>query len=548
LSLFDKAIVKGGDARDKTYGHWELGSAGRQRMERAAVLDQIGLTEPWDLVIIGGGATGLGAAVDARARGYRTLLVEAHDFAKGTSSRSTKLVHGGVRYLAEGDIALVREALHERGLLRRNAPHLVHERAFVVPAYTLWARPYYGLGLKLYDLLAGGKNLGGSRLLSRAETLARVPTLEPRNLRGSILYHDGQFDDARLAITLVRTLIDLGGTALNHAPVTALLKQGGRISGVVARDAETGREYPIAARGVINATGVFVDAIRRLDDPDTGVLVTPSQGAHLVIDRAFLPGDAALMIPRTDDGRVLFAIPWHDRTLLGTTDTAVDRPALEPRPLVQEVEFLLRHAARYLTRDPGPEDVLSAFAGLRPLVRPPHATETARISREHTIVVSASGLVTIAGGKWTTYRRMGAEVVAAAAATAGLPERSCATETLRLHGWQSDPAIDSPLSVHGSDRPAVEALCAERPEWDRPLHPRLPYRGGEVVWAARHEQARTVEDVLARRTRALFLDARSSAEAAPGVAGLLAAALGKDDAWQAEQVEGYRELARGYLL
>jgi glycerol-3-phosphate dehydrogenase len=517
-------------------------------MERALVLEQIGRPEPWDLVVIGGGATGLGAAVDAAARGYRTLLLEAHDYAKGTSSRSTKLIHGGVRYLAEGDIALVREALRERGLLRRNAPHLVNDRAFVVPAYSIWSRPYYGLGLKVYDLLAGRSDLGGSRMLSRAEALARVPTLEPEGLRGGILYHDGQFDDARLAITLLRTLFDLGGLALNYAPVTALLKQGGKIAGVVARDAETGAEHAVAARAVINATGVFVDSIRRLDDPATGVLVTPSQGAHLVLDRAFLPGDAALMIPRTDDGRVLFAIPWHDRTLLGTTDTAVDRAELEPRPLAQEVEFLLRHAARYLTRDPRPDDVLSAFAGLRPLVRPPHTTETARISREHTIVVSAAGLVTIAGGKWTTYRRMGAEVVAAAGEVAGLPERPCGTESLALHGWQSGPGNDSPLSVYGGDGPAVAALCAAEPGGDRPIHSRLPYRRGEVVWAARHEQARTVEDVLARRTRALFLDARSSAEAAPDVAALLAAALGKDDAWQAEQVQRYRELARGYLL
>ena len=517
-------------------------------MERAAIVERIRMREPWDLVIIGGGATGLGAAVDAAARGYRTLLLEAHDYAKGTSSRSTKLVHGGVRYLAEGDIALVREALHERGLLCRNAPQLVHELAFVVPAYAFWARPYYGIGLKVYDFLAGRENLNGSQMLSRAQALARVPTLEPQGLRGGILYHDGQFDDARLAITLLRTLLDLGGTALNYAPVTAVHKQGGRISGVVAREAESGEELEIQARAVINATGVFVDSIRRLDDPAAGALVTPSQGAHLVLDRAFLPGDAALMIPRTDDGRVLFAIPWHDRTLVGTTDTKVDRTALEPRPMAHEVEFLLQHAARYLTRGPQRGDVLSCFAGLRPLVRPPQATETARISREHTIVVSTAGLVTIAGGKWTTYRRMGAEVVSHAAEVGGLVARPSVTETLALHGWQATPADDSPLSVHGTDRAAIEALCAERPEWDRRLHPRLPYRGGEVVWAARHEHARTIEDVLSRRTRALLLDARASIEAAPEVSRLLAAALNKDATWQEDQVQRYRELAGGYLL
>jgi glycerol-3-phosphate dehydrogenase len=517
-------------------------------MERAMLLDRVRSREPWDLVVIGGGATGLGAAVDASARRYRTLLLEAHDFAKGTSSRSTKLVHGGVRYLAEGDLTLVREALHERGLLRRNAPHLVHERAFIVPSYSWWSRPFYGAGLKLYDLLAGRRNLGSSRAISRAEALARIPTLEPAGLRGGILYHDGQFDDARLAIALVRTLTDLGGSALNYVPVLALLKRDGRVSGVVARDSETGEPFEIEAHAVINATGVFVDSVRQLDDPAARPMVTPSQGIHIVLDRSFLPSDSALMIPSTDDGRVLFAIPWHDRTLIGTTDTKVDHANIEPRPLPEEVDFLLRHAARYLTRDPKPEDVLSAFAGLRPLVRPPHATETAKISREHTIVVSGSGLVTIAGGKWTTYRRMGAEVVDQAAAIGRLPTRPSTTETLTLHGWQPASADRSSLSVYGADLQALSTLFAERPEWDRPLHPRLPYRSGEVVWAARHEQARTVEDVLARRTRALFLDARASQEAAPGVAALLAEALGRDADWQADQVKRYRDVADGYLL
>lgn len=519
-------------------------------MERAELVDRIRDRAPWDLVIIGGGATGLGTAVDAASRRYRTLLLEGNDFAKGTSSRSTKLVHGGVRYLAEGAIGLVREALHERGLLRRNAPHLVHERAFIVPSYSWWGKPYYGLGLKLYDLLAGRQNLAPSRSISRAEALGRIPTLEPSGLRGGILYHDGQFDDARLAIALVRTLIDLGGTALNYAPVTTLLKRGGRVSGVVARDSEGGEEYPIEARAVINATGVFVDAMRRLDDPDAPTMVSPSQGTHLVLDGAFLPGDAALMVPKTDDGRVLFAIPWHGRTLIGTTDTPVDRTSLEPRPLPREVEFLLKHAARYLTRDPEPGDILSAFAGLRPLVRPPHATETARISREHTIVVSASGLITIAGGKWTTYRRMGMEVVDQAIEVGRLAGRPSATATLMLHGGQINSPEDShpPLSVYGADRPAVTALLADRPAWAGLLHPRLPYRAGEVVWAARFEHARTVEDVMARRTRALFLDARASQEAAPEVAALLATTLNRDAVWQDEEVRRYRELAEGYLI
>jgi glycerol-3-phosphate dehydrogenase len=521
-------------------------------MERAELLERLRARDPWDILVIGGGATGLGAAVDAASRRYRTLLLEAHDYAKGTSSRSTKLIHGGVRYLAGGDIGLVRESLRERGLLRQNAPHLVYDRAFVVPAYSLWAKPYYGLGLKLYDLLAGQRSLGASRTISRSEALERIPTLEPAGLRGGILYYDGQFDDARLAIALFRTLLDLGGTALNHTPVTSLIKRGGRVVGATARDDESGEEFPIEARAVINATGVFVDAIRRLDDPAAPALVEPSQGAHLVLDRSFLPGKSALMVPKTDDGRVLFAIPWHDRTLIGTTDTPVAETPLEPRPSPREVEFLLRHAARYLTRDPHPGDVLSAFAGLRPLVRPAHATETARISREHTIVVAPSGLVTIAGGKWTTYRLMGADVVDEARAVGGLPARPSATEGLALHGWQDSPSWarlgDASGSVHGADGTALEAVLGERPGWDRPLHPRLPYRAGEVVWAARHEQARTVEDVLARRTRALFLDARASREAAPAVAALLAEVLGRDAVWQAEQVGQYSELANRYLI
>jgi glycerol-3-phosphate dehydrogenase len=517
-------------------------------MERTEWVDRIRGREPWDVLVVGGGATGLGAAVDAASRGYRTLLLEAHDYAKGTSSRSTKLVHGGVRYLAEGDLKLVREALHERGLLRRNAPHLVHDRGFVVPSYSWWSKPFYGLGLKLYDLLAGRENLARSRAIGRAEALARIPTLRPEGLRGGILYHDGQFDDARLAITLLRTLIDLGGAAVNYMPVSAFVKRDGKIAGVTARDSETDEELTIDARVVINATGVFVDTLRRLDDPGAQGLVTPSQGAHLVLDRAFLPGETALMVPKTDDGRVLFAIPWHGRTLVGTTDAPVERTSFEPHPLASEVDFLLRHAARYLTKAPQPDDVLCAFAGLRPLVRPTQTTETARISREHTIVVSASGLVTITGGKWTTYRRMAVEVVDQAVAVAQLAPRPSTTETLTLHAGRENSEGDGALAVYGGDLPALQALFAESPEWGRPIHPRLPYRAGEVVWAARHEQARSVEDVLARRTRALFLDARASLEAAPEVAALLAAALGRDAAWQERQVALYRELARGYLL
>jgi glycerol-3-phosphate dehydrogenase len=511
----------------------------------------------WDIVIVGGGATGLGAAVDAAARGYRTALLEARDFAQGTSSRSTKLIHGGVRYLAQGDIPLVREALHERGVLFRNAPHLVHRRDFVVPAYRWRDLPFYGIGLKIYDLLAGRSNLGGSRWIGPAAVVERIPTIVGRGLRGGIVYTDGQFDDARLAIALARTFSGLGGTALNHAQVVGFSRRGGRIAAVAVRDDETGEELAIEARVVINATGVYADAIRRLDDPGTAAspLLTPSQGTHIVLDRSFLPGESALLVPHTDDGRVLFTIPWHDRILVGTTDTPVAEPAIEPRPRAEEIDYLLEHVARYLVKRPRPDDVRSTFAGLRPLLRGHDVREgdigtpTARLSREHAVVVSASGLVTVTGGKWTTYRRMAADAVDRAIPVGALTPRPSTTATLRLHGWV-DPT-EGPgdaLAVYGSDAPLIRALAREGSGWDRRLHPALPCCAAEVIWAARHEAARSIEDVLARRTRALFLDARASIAAAPLVAELLASVLGRDPAWQEAQVARFRELAAGYLV
>jgi glycerol-3-phosphate dehydrogenase len=505
--------------------------------------------EVWDVLVVGGGATGLGTAVEAAARGYRTALVEGSDFAKGSSSRSTKLVHGGVRYLQRGNISLVLEALRERGRLLRNAPHLVHNLDFVVPRYDWWEGPFYGAGLKLYDMLAGPMGLAPSRLLSREETLDHVPTLEPRELRGGVIYQDAQFDDARLAIALARTLVDLGGVAVNHVRAMALRKEEGLVRGAVVRDEETGAEGEVRARVVVNATGVFSDDLRRLDDPESPLLLTPSQGIHLVLDRRFLPGGSAILVPHTDDGRVLFAIPWHGRVVVGTTDTPVAERSLEPRPLPGEVEFLLQHAARYLTQDPRPEDVLSCFAGLRPLVRGGRAaTRTATLSRDHTLLVSPSGLVTITGGKWTTYRKMGEDAIDQAAMVAGLEERPSPTATLRLHGWTEDVHPEADGSGHGADSPALESLAAERPGWDEPLHFALPYRVCDVIWGVRHEMARSVEDVLARRTRALLLDARASAEIAPAVAGLMAEELGRDEAWCRAQVAAYRELARGYWL
>ncbi len=516
-------------------------------MTRDELLQQ--LDDPshiWDMIVIGGGATGLGTAVEAASRGYRTLLLEQSDFAKGTSSRSTKLIHGGVRYLQQGNLALVLEALHERGLLVRNAPHLVHNLSFVVPLYDWWEGPFYGIGLKLYDMLAGRLGLGPSRLLSREETLERLPTVAPEGLRGGVIYHDGQFDDARLAVSLARTLADLGGTPLNYLQVTGLVKEGGTTTGVTARDSETSREYRLRGRVVVNATGVFTDQVRRLDDPEAAPVIAPSQGVHLVLDRSFLPGDSAIMIPHTADKRVLFAVPWHGRVVVGTTDTPVSRVSLEPVPLPEEIDFLLAHAARYLTRRPARGDVLSAFPGLRPLVHP-GGGETAAISREHAVLISNSGLVSITGGKWTTYRRMGEDTVNQAAAVARLAERPSVSARLRIHGWQEGDVAAPPWDVYGSDAGELRNLPADEPVLAEPLHPNLPYLASEVVWAVRHEWARSVEDVLARRTRALLLDARASMAIAPRVAELMAGELGRDAAWQEAQVAGYCEVARGYL-
>jgi glycerol-3-phosphate dehydrogenase len=514
---------------------------------RSGALNRI-QAEPgdWDVLVIGGGATGLGVAVDASARGYRTLLCEQSDFAKGTSSRSTKLIHGGFRYLKQGNLSLVLGALRERGLLLQNAPHLVHRLRFVVPAYAWWEKAFYGLGLKVYDRLAGQLGFGRSSLISKERCLELLPSIEPEDLRGGIEYFDGQFDDARLAISLAQTVFDLGGVALNYVKVESLIKEGGRARGVVARDLETGLDHQIRGRVIINASGVFTDFIRRMDDPLAAPMLTTSQGVHLVFDKSFLPGDTALMAPRGADGRVLFAIPWHDRIVVGTTDTPRNEIDLEPKPLRQEIDFLLGQAARYFSQKPGEGDILSLFAGLRPLVRPRNAKQPAQISRDHTLVVSKSGLVTITGGKWTTYRKMAEETVNRAAALAGLPERKCPTRQLHLHGW-TEAICGGWEQVYGSELSQLQELMNQRPELRQRLHPQLPYRQAEVIWAARHEMARTLEDVLARRTRALFQDARASVEIAGEVAKLLALELKRDPAWEADQVSRFKELAQGYL-
>ena len=505
-------------------------------------------TAPWDIIIIGGGATGLGAAADAASRGYRTLLVEGRDFAQGTSSRSTKLVHGGVRYLRQGNVSLVMAALRERGRLHANAPHLVRRLGFVIPAYHWRDKPFYGVGLKVYDRLAGKLGLGRSQTLSRNDTLERLPNLEAKGLRGGILYYDAQFDDARLAINLARTADQHGAAVLNRAEVTGFIHENGRLSGVRVRDREADDEFEIRGKGIVNAGGIFADTVRRLEDPRAEPMLVFSRGSHLVLPREFLPGEHALMVPKTDDGRVLFALPWRDRILVGTTDVPAPRVEREPAPQGDELRFLLEHAAKYLRHDPVDSDVLSVFSGLRPLVSRGAGSGTAALSRDHTIAVSGTGLVTITGGKWTTYRQMAEDVIDRTETVAGFKHRPCVTAHLPLHGAPSGEAPDGPLAAYGADAPSIEALGGETPELAGKLHPELPIIKAEIVWAARHEMARTVYDVLARRTRALVLNARASIEAAPETARLLAAETGRDDAWQRTQVAAFRKIAANSLV
>jgi glycerol-3-phosphate dehydrogenase len=491
-------------------------------------------TEPWDIAVIGGGATGMGIAVDAASRGYSCCLLEQSDFGKGTSSRSTKLIHGGVRYLQQGNVSLVMEALKERGILRRNAPHLVHDLAFIVPNYSWWEAPFYGIGMKVYDLLAGKYGFGKSHLLSRDEVLQHIPTLEQSGLRGGVMYFDGQFDDARLLIDLAQCAYRQGAVLLNYARVVSLSRDhDGFVNGLSFEDVETAAQHEISARCVINATGAFSDAVRRLDDPTSAPMIAPSQGVHIALDRSFLPGDVAIMVPRTSDGRVMFAIPWLGRTLIGTTDTPVRDAGLDPVPMQSEIDFLLDTASQYLARDPTRADVLSMFAGIRPLVKNTEATNTAALSRDHTIHISKSSLITIAGGKWTTYRRMAEDCVDHAATLGRLDERPCVTRELPIDDVRAT---------------GMAGLIRQQPGLGRSLSDRVPITAADVVWSVRNEMARTVDDILSRRTRALFLDARAALELAPTVAQILAQELSQDVRWQSDQVSQFQTLAKTYLL
>ncbi len=503
----------------------------------------------WDVVIVGGGATGVGAAIDSASRGYRTLLLEAYDFGKGTSSRSTKLVHGGVRYLEQGNVSLVMEALKERGILRQNAPHLVGNLAFVVPNYDWWEAPFYGIGLKAYNLLSGKYGFGPSKILSREETLERIPTLNRDGLRGGVSYYDGQFDDSRLLINMVATAAEQGAVVLNYVRVTQLLKNSeGFVRGVIAVDTETGNEHEISAKVVVNATGPWTDSIRRMTEPDAKQMISPSQGIHLVFERSFLPGDSAVMVPHTSDGRVLFAIPWHNHTLVGTTDTPIADSPVEPSPKAAEVEFILNTAKEYLQKAPTRDDVLSVYTGIRPLVKSGDSGNTAALSRDHTIHVDKSGLLTITGGKWTTYRHMAEDCVDHAATLGDLPDRACVTKNLNIHGFRAPSQPQTHMSFYGSDASRIEQIQKTASELAAPLVPQLPYTGAEVVWATREEMARNVEDILARRTRALFLNSKAAIQAAPKVAQLMAQELGFGEDWQAGQISAFNQVAHHFTL
>lgn len=483
----------------------------------------------WDVAVIGGGATGLGIALDAALRGHSVVLVEALDFAKGTSSRATKLLHGGVRYLAQGNVRLVYEALRERAVILANAPHLAQRLPFVIPAYRHWDRFLYGVGLTAYDVLAGARSLGKTQWLGAKETIRALPTLRREGLVGGIRYWDAQFDDARLALALARTAVQQGATVLNYCTATELLHDGGRVAGFVCKDQETDATYTVRARCVINATGVWADSMRRVDAPRVPAAfkerVQPSRGTHIVLDSSFLPSNEALMVPKTTDGRVLFAIPWQGKLLAGTTDVPAARPDVDPAATTDEVSFILRELGQYLDRQPTRHDVLSTWAGLRPLVRPDSdETSTQAISREHDILVSKTGLVTVTGGKWTTYRVIAQDALEACHDHGLLPKLAdCQTQGLHLVG-ATDHVPAGALARYGSEADLVQTL----PGADIEIAPGLTE--AMVRFAARHEFARTVEDILARRVRFLFLDARLAARCAPRVAEILREELSSDPA------------------
>jgi glycerol-3-phosphate dehydrogenase len=521
-------------------------------MKLSEQLTKLKQTPEWDVIVIGGGASGLGTALDAASRGYKTILVEAVDFAKGTSSRSTKLVHGGVRYLEQGDVSLVREALKERGLMAQNAGHLVKNQSFVIPNYNWWGGYFYTLGLSIYDMLAGKLSLGKSKYISKKKTIELLPTIEQKGLVSGVMYQDGQFDDSRLAINIAQTAVENGACLLNYTKVVNLLKDSeNQVTGVQVKNQETGELFDLKGKAIINATGVFTNSIMKLNDTVYKKYIVPSQGIHLVFDKSFLPSDHALMIPKTSDGRVLFAVPWHEKIVVGTTDTLIKSHSLEPIALEKEIDFVLETAQRFLEKKPTRADVLSVFAGLRPLAAPEkEGKSTKEVSRSHKIIVSETGLITITGGKWTTYRKIAEDIIDKAITVRNLPKRECKTENISIHGNIKTSTVDreNHLYIYGTDIPKILELQNQEPKLKQKLHPDYDYTMAEVVWAIRYEMARTIDDVLSRRVRLLFLDARAAIAVSEKVAQLLAEELGYDDTWAEDQTAQFKKLANGFLL
>lgn len=516
-------------------------------MNRETQIEKLKNQTNFDIIIIGGGATGLGCAIDAATRGYKTLLLEKYDFAKGTSSRATKLVHGGVRYLAQGNIRLVREALFERGRMLRNAPHVCKKLAFVMPTYHWYDKLFYGTGLWIYEFLSSKLSLGETKFLSKEKTLDYLPNINPNGLSGGVLYYDGQFDDSRLAINLAQTAAENGAIIINYFGVNDFIKKDNKIIGVIANDEFTGDEYNFKAKVIVNATGVFADELLQKAENSKVNTIAPSQGIHLVVDKHFFKGDAALMMPKTEDGRVFFVIPWHDKIILGTTDTLVKDVSFEPRALQEEIQFVLHHFNKYTNATITKEDVKSVFVGLRPLVKVENEKSTAVMPRDHAVKVLDSGLIHIIGGKWTTYRNMAQHAIDVAIENGNLPFVKCKTKRLKIHGWSSKNDT-SHLSIYGIDAKNIRKLIEQNYDLAATIHVDYPYTKAEVIWFVKNEMAQTVEDILARRIRLLFLDAKAAIDCAPIVASLLAKEKNKSIEWKQEQIKNFTSLAEQYLI
>ena len=532
--------------------------------ERGALIGALKKGEIFDLLVVGGGATGCGIALDAATRGLRTALVEQGDFASGTSGRSTKLVHGGVRYLEAAflhadpvQFNLVCDALHEREILLRIAPHLCRRLAFVIPAYGWLEIPYLLSGLKLYDLLAGKSGLGASRMLGAEEALLLAPMLKRRGLKGGLLYYDGQFNDARMNLALALGALREGAAAVNYLQAVGLCKEKGRVVGARVRECFTGETWEIRARCVVNACGPSGDALRSMDEPDAAPLLSVSSGVHIVLDRRFAPPETGITIPKTEDGRVLFLLPWQGHCLVGTTDRPAE-PCEHPAAEEQDVDYLLRHLQRHFDLKVERADVRAVWAGLRPLLGTAGVRGTAELARDHQLSVSSSGLISIFGGKWTTYRKMAEDTVDFAVQQEGLtPGNGCCTDRIVLPGgenfrFEAEQELQAGFDLTAEEARHLSSAYGDRAE-EVALHCRLegrerlaaghPYLRGELLWAVRREMVQCPVDFLARRIPLALLDLEAARTAVPYVLEVLAAELGWDEGRLArEREEVYRRL------